>query len=237
MTPEEFVYMIGDLREECSPRGSTVEDMFFQKLAGHAADEYVLGEEFVKLASSCNMDPWDMALEVGRNLGSIEVHSQVEDEEPLTKIAQFYMDWARGMEKKAVRGIASIGKGILGKVVGKGATKATKKITETSPKVLREASQSMPAIQRSAGKDMVGTATIPGRVRGVTKPEGALATKVTSGTGAELPSGAVPAPTGAPVDWTNRLIGGGTLAAGLGVPAYMMTSGAQPAPYPGGYGY
>lgn len=132
---------------------------YFYDLQKEHLDREVLGENFCKLASAFDQDPWLLADDIVDNFEVFQVLTKTAAGTPTSELAQFYMDWAEEMEKRAVLGrlAAWAGKGI-GRMFGKGVARAGGKMTQaartatvgTPTQVARQTGRALPKAQRKA---------------------------------------------------------------------------------------
>lgn len=97
---------------------------YFYDIQKEAIEEDTLGENFCKLAAALNDNPWLLADDVVNNFEAFKILSKTASDDKSRQLAQFYMDWAEGMEKKAQWWRTAL-KGIGG-LFGRGAKAAPK---------------------------------------------------------------------------------------------------------------
>ncbi len=86
-------------------------------------DEEALTPEFCKLASAFGVDPWELADGVAKNLDKFAAHAKLSSNPDVVQLAQFYMNWAGDIEKKAGLGLIRAGRAALragGKAMSRG---------------------------------------------------------------------------------------------------------------------
>ena len=64
-------------------------------------DAEALTPEFCKLSSAFGVDPWELADSVAKNLDKFAAHAKVSSNPDVVRLAQYYMDWAGDLEKRA----------------------------------------------------------------------------------------------------------------------------------------
>lgn len=157
-------------------------------------DAEALTPEFCKLASAFEMNPWELADVVAKNLDKFAAHSKLSSNPEVVRLAQYYVNWADAMEKRA--GVSLIRRAAGGVVQGaKSVGRRFRRPAGTSPTPRPAPAAPTTAPVRPAGPTGSVTSSRSGAVN-----IGETSVPVASGrSGAvnlgTVPAGAAPAPT------------------------------------------
>ena len=152
---------------------------YFYKLQKPSFDREALGVHFCKLAGELRVDPWALAHSVEQNLPAYKMLAKTAADVKTQRLAQYYVDWAQGIEKKAL----VPGFGAIKSMAGKAATKARGLFrrgagkTQWSSEALRTGTpakvqsgvsqwkpQAKPAATHTLGEKLLGGAALAGGI-------------------------------------------------------------------------
>jgi len=235
------------------PMDKTAEAQYFYRATEKARTVEALGRDLVKIASTLNAGPWDLAVRAARGIEGLQKIAGQPG--PYQNVAQFYVDWSKDVEKRA--------QGLLGNVRALGGTiksLATRPWTNTARMQVAAAGKKLPtggAVQTFRGEQQrvknitdIGGGSY-GRGRKVLQAEKAeKATKAKAKTPAPAPQLATPtqtapAPTQAAqpavpaaaaakpfISKGDLAVGGGLMGAGMLGSGYLGSQMAQPPEVP-----